>query len=145
MRVIVAARTLDVNGCSVIHAHQPDVKDSLFHASLAAVITIRPSRKGADDMTPPPTSAQQLEKAMKRNTIVTLGISLAITGFAAICTHSLTAAATQIARNGADDPRGDVKGEGPKHPKAQIARNGADDPRGDVKGEGPKHPKSVVA
>jgi hypothetical protein len=80
---------------------------------------------------------------MKRNILVALGLSVALASYASANTR--TGSSMQIAKNGADDPRGDVKGEGPKHPKTAIARNGADDPRGDVKGEGPKHPKTAIA
>ncbi|HET8540650.1 MAG TPA: hypothetical protein VFL83_12345 [Anaeromyxobacter sp.] len=45
----------------------------------------------------------------------------------------------KIAKHGADDPEGDVSGEGAGHP-VQLAKNGADDPAGDVSGEGAGHP-----
>jgi hypothetical protein len=60
---------------------------------------------------------------------------------------SASAASTSIlARNGADDKPGDVKGEGAGHPNQEatviLARRGrgADDKPGDVKGEGAGHP-----
>ena len=82
---------------------------------------------------------------MTRIMVAALGISLAFAGIAFNTTRTLSPAATQIVKHGADDPPGDVKGEGPRHPKSQVAKHGADDPPGDVKGEGPKHPKSQVA
>jgi hypothetical protein len=44
-----------------------------------------------------------------------------------------------VARHGADNKPGDVKGEGAGHP-VQLARHGADNKPGDVKGEGAGHP-----
>jgi hypothetical protein len=46
---------------------------------------------------------------------------------------------TIVAKHGADDPAGDVSGEGAGHP-VTLAKNGADDPAGDVSGEGAGHP-----
>ena len=63
---------------------------------------------------------------MTRHIITALGLSLALTGFAALGTRSL-AAGPQIAKHGADDPAGEVEGEGPKHPKAQIAKHRPED------------------
>jgi hypothetical protein len=82
---------------------------------------------------------------MKRSIIAALGISFALTGFAIAATRTPTTTGAPIAKHGADDPAGDVKGEGPKHPRTQIAKHGADDPAGDVKGEGPKHPRTQIA
>ena len=65
---------------------------------------------------------------------------------ATIAAAGLLAAATpSLARQGADDPKGHVRGEGAGHPVKQdvpviLARQGADDPKGHVRGEGTGHP-----
>ena len=61
----------------------------------------------------------------------------------ALAALGLGFATSSFARHGADDPKGDVKGEGAGHPLIQqeqtIARRGAGEP-GDVRGEGAGHP-----
>jgi hypothetical protein len=63
---------------------------------------------------------------------------------AALIIGSFSTAA--VARRGADDPAGHVRGEGAghasivkKHLQLKLARRGADDPAGHVRGEGAGH------
>jgi len=94
-----------------------------------------------------------------RKSIVSTAVSLLVAGvaFAAFDASATTSATTLaapsgaafaitrdatpivVARNGADDPKGDDRGgHGPGH--RILARNGADDPKGDDRGgHGPGH------
>lgn len=64
----------------------------------------------------------------------------------ALAALSLSFATSSFARHGADDPKGDVRGEGVGHPLSQEfqidARRGAGEPGDDRGVHGTGHPKS---
>ena len=82
-------------------------------------------------------------------TILSLAMVAAYATFAigSFGATTVASSATQptmtLAKHGADDAAGDIKGEGAGHP-VLLAKHGADDAAGDVKGEGAGHPVTLA-
>ena len=85
----------------------------------------------------------------KTTLILAIGAVVTFSSIASVSAASISLDSKQIvARRGADDKPGDVRGEGAGHPVIQstdiVARRGAGEP-GDVRGEGAGHPLTQEA